>query len=428
MKAISLNNGSHYYLSDFNTIVNAEIKDHFLQYAENRQGKMEIKSLDKQELLDGVIRINQVSFEVTQNCDLDCKYCIFGSAYPNQRKNSGKTMEQETAFRGLNFLYNFLKNREKRELAISFYGGEPLLNFSLIRDIHTRSRELFKGWELSYFITSNLTVFNDEILRFLVDNDIHLNVSLDGPPENHDAKRVYHNGEGSFATVMANLKKIKDNDAEYFKKTSITAVYSADLPMAPVYEFFCEDERINGNAMRLNGVNRYDSDYYQRYPRDEKARREENKAMWDTIYEKKRRGVELSAIDRFMLTRFSSLDESLTVNAIPLMAHSCVFDSKLYIDAHGRFHACERINNKFSFGDVEIGFDGDKILEICQAFAEVNQSVCGKCDFRYLCPRCLATFAEKGVFKPSPDICHDLREATKENLNVYIKLKSEGII
>lgn len=428
MNNLSLNNGTHLYLGDYNIIINSEIKDHFLTHATPPPPLAENVPIGKENIKSRVTGINQISFEVTQTCQLNCKYCIFGSAYPHQRRNSSKTMNPETARKGLDYIYSLVKDRQDRSMSFSFYGGEPLLNFSLIKEIVLLTRERFRGWELSYYITSNLTSLEDHVLDFLVENNFKLNVSLDGPKEIHDAKRVFHNGNGSFDRVIENLEKIKRRNPGYYSKVSFNAVYSGDMSIEAVYRFFTGDQRVNGQDVNISSVNKYDSEYYDKFPTDREQLENDYGRVWALIREKKSAGKELTPFEQFLLERLNVLASSMASDILSPLANSCVFDSKIHIDARGGFHACEKINDKFSYGDVDNGLDYERMEQILSCFIEANREYCSKCGIRYLCKRCFATLGGDGHFKPDPQVCGEIREGVILNLERYIKLRAGGII
>lgn len=127
---------------------------------------------------------------------------------------------------------------------LSWYGGEPFLNFDLIK----KSAAYFKSlpWEkygipvasLGFTANTNLSIINEEILNFLVANAVTLFVSLDGPQEEHDKCRVLANSAGTFALAYPNLMKIKAYSPEYFKnKVTIFGVYTSQHDYAQCVDF-----------------------------------------------------------------------------------------------------------------------------------------------------------------------------------------------
>lgn len=428
MNCIALKNGRYLYLDDYNTIINNEIKDFFLRHANGRKLELQEPKIDRDLLESKTLSLKQLLFEVTQGCTLKCKYCIFGDAYKEQRDPSLKKMNFETARKGIDYIYGLLKNRENKELTLSFYGGEPFMNFPLIKEIFSYAGNVFKGWKLKPSATSNLTILNDEIIKFLLENDFELHVSLDGPKEHHDAKRVFHDGGGSFDVIMENLEKIRRADEEYFKKIVFIAVFSNDLSYTDLHLFFSRHPLIKDNIMRINGVNQYGTDYYIRYPYDKKRLLGEIEDLLELLKKKIIEDNPLSPVERFMRTQYRLFSEALQTDKTTTLANSCLFDSRLYIDAGGRFHVCERMNDKFPFGDVDRGLDFEKMKSIADDFKTTVREYCSDCEVRHLCDRCFATFAGDGVFKPDPHHCAQLKKNIAKRMETWLDLKQTGVI
>ena len=99
---------------------------------------------------------------------------------------------------------------------ISFYGGEPLLNFSLIRDVVEYLEVSNRNLHFRYNMTTNGMLL-DQYMDYLVDKQFHLLVSLDGD-FSENGHRVLHDGSSSFNRVFANVKLLQTKYPDYFKK------------------------------------------------------------------------------------------------------------------------------------------------------------------------------------------------------------------
>lgn len=153
--------------------------------------------------------VHQLILQVTQNCNLRCKYCVYSGSYVN-RVHTKKRMSIETAKKAIDF---YRKHNGNLEVAmISFYGGEPLLEMKLIHEIIAYANKVFKGKNIRYNMTTNATLLNDEIVKFLYENDISITISLDGPQAIQDNSRVFaESGKGTFDVIMKKLDYIKKN-------------------------------------------------------------------------------------------------------------------------------------------------------------------------------------------------------------------------
>lgn len=125
-------------------------------------------------------RMNELVLQVTQACNLSCSYCPFANKTENvyQRNHSGKKMDWETAKKSIDLFEEC--STEIDEVSITFYGGEPFLNFPLIQKVIDYSNKLFTGKKVRYALTTNGTLLTDEIIDFIYKNNISVMFSIDG--------------------------------------------------------------------------------------------------------------------------------------------------------------------------------------------------------------------------------------------------------
>lgn len=149
--------------------------------------------------------ITNLTLCVSNDCNLNCKYCFGdGGTYQNDRM----LMTYETAKKCVDFLVSHSGNQKK--LTIVFFGGEPLLNFDVMKkvtdychSIENNSDKFFK-----FSISTNGTIINDEVINFIKTNKIGITLSIDGPKEVNDRHRCYENGYGSYDRIRINVKKM----------------------------------------------------------------------------------------------------------------------------------------------------------------------------------------------------------------------------
>ncbi|MBE6050386.1 MAG: radical SAM protein [Clostridium sp.] len=142
---------------------------------------------------------------VSQDCNLRCRYCFASTGhYKGQRE----LMSQEVADKTLEWFVNQAK--EAKHLNLHLFGGEPLVNVPLVKYIVGRVKELEKKYDKKIFmnICTNGTIMNDEILQLIKENEIGLQISIDGPKEIHDHFRPTAEGGSSYDLIVKNLEKI----------------------------------------------------------------------------------------------------------------------------------------------------------------------------------------------------------------------------
>jgi len=428
---LSLVRDEYLYMSDYNQVINRSIKDMFLENGDSRKINIQDVTINEALIKKRVKNLPQLIFETTSSCNQRCRYCLYNGHYTNQKDFSPCDMDFETARKGIDYVFSLIDTgaRKDREFALSFYGGEPLINVKTIREIIEYTKKTFNGWNFHYNMTTNLTLLDDSILDFLVTNNFSLLVSLDGDRDNHDAKRVFKNGKGTHEIVLKNLAKIEKHNADYFReKVSFSAVYSFDLPLRNLHRYFTTDPFIKNKRMRVSFVYPYNTTYYETYPFNKKAFQKDFKHIFSQMLDNVREGKELTGYETFLYNKFKDIGTSLKARKYTLLAGACVFDDRLYLDAHGRFHLCEKINNSFSFGDVDRGFDFKKMTAIAKDFSYIIKTHCLNCNIRFLCKRCYVSFAEDGVLKLNPGFCKDQQESIINNLKRYVECKEEGLV
>jgi uncharacterized protein len=153
--------------------------------------------------------IKAVCLHVAHDCNLSCEYCFAGKGLFGGQKT---LMDLETGKRGIDFILKASGNRPFCE--VDFFGGEPLLNFSLIKELVSYGKQAAsrKKKTIKFTLTTNAVLLDAEIRDFLRNEDISVVLSLDGRPEVNDRMRHYPDGRGSYSDIAA---AIQDFIAEF---------------------------------------------------------------------------------------------------------------------------------------------------------------------------------------------------------------------
>ncbi|MFN8811986.1 MAG: quinohemoprotein amine dehydrogenase maturation protein [Acidobacteriota bacterium] len=146
---------------------------------------------------------------LTNQCNLSCQYCYeFGEDKVATPEGKPKFMEFETAKQSVDFL--FAEAGSRKQVHITFFGGETLLNFPLLKRIvdYSRQEAAQRGVAIDYSLTTNATLLRPEIIEYLSENAIGVTVSMDGPKELNDQLRVFANGKGSYDIIVPKVKEL----------------------------------------------------------------------------------------------------------------------------------------------------------------------------------------------------------------------------
>jgi uncharacterized protein len=429
MDKCNLYNGEYVYLPENNVLINSAFLDTFKRYEKKHRVTVIDKKYTKSSIKEAVTGLEKVLFEVTQQCNLRCKYCVYGGGYLYRRNHTTGAMSFETAKKAIDYIYNIIKHRKKREIYFGFYGGEPLLNFKLIKKIVRYINEKFRHFNSSFYMTTNGTLLDEEKIDFFVENSFHLSISLDSGKSQNDSKRVFANGAGTFDTITEKLKMVKARSAEYLKnEVEILSTFSPDLSALERYKFFTEDSFINqlqysGSIVGTRNALNFDNLEYNR-----ESNKKDIKTIFRKIKQRLLKGEDLFPIEREMLKPFRLMEDTLKSRNIGIPIGTCLFNNRVFVDTSGIFHICEKINNRFPIGDISHGFNFERCAEILNEYILLTQKKCLNCFARLFCKLCFASINGDGKFEISDRFCENEKKKIIYWFEKYIDLKKEEII
>lgn len=341
-------------------------------------------------------KCDRIVLQVTQNCNFRCSYCPYTtSEFYTNRTHSSKRMSEEVAIKAIDFLADHSLKRDS--VTIGFYGGEPLLEFDLLRKLVEYADDLFLGKRVNYTITTNGSLLTDEIISFLEEHNFELLISIDGTKKAHDRNRKFAaTGKGTFDSIEKNLRAVYKNHKDYFmKKVSVNSVMDPRFPGNDYFDLENSDEIYRVVRLRRTVVadeNNVDKHAYddrfvidssiasfralmsliKRYPREKV-----NKSIIDSKL------VEKEMSDRYIQPRDNILE-------VDCPAGSCIPGSKLFIDVNGVIHICEKVSETskaFILGNIYEGFDIYNIKKLLNIGA-LTAEKCKNCFAFTLCNVC----------------------------------------
>ncbi len=172
--------------------------------------------------------VKAMCLHAAHDCNLRCKYCF--AATGDFCMGERKLLSYEVGKAALDWLVEHSGKRVNLE--VDFFGGEPLMNFPVIKQLvaYGRSIEKEKNKHFKFTTTTNCVALTDEIIDFLNAEMQNVVISLDGRPEVHDRMRPTVNGKGSFDIIIDKAKRFaeKRGDKEYYIRGTFTG-YNKDF-------------------------------------------------------------------------------------------------------------------------------------------------------------------------------------------------------
>ena len=195
----------------------------------------EIKELEKNEMLfteddyefvlPKVTNRNPVvkalCLHVAHDCNLKCKYCF---AEEGEYHGKRSLMSLEVGKAAIDFI---IKNSgARRNLEVDFFGGEPLMNFDVVKEVvkYGREQEKLHNKNFRFTITTNGILLDDDKMQFINENMHNVVLSIDGRKEVNDNMRPKAGGQGSYDTIVPKFQKLADsrNQTDYFVRGTFT--------------------------------------------------------------------------------------------------------------------------------------------------------------------------------------------------------------
>lgn len=163
--------------------------------------------------------IKAMCLHVSHDCNMRCAYCFASEGSFHGEK---VLMDLETGKRALDFLMEH--SGDRRNLEVDFFGGEPLMNLDVVKELVTyaRSKEKEKGKEFRFTMTTNGLLLNEENMSYLNETMANIVLSLDGRPETNDRMRKTVNNDGTYDHIIDKIKRmseIRGNKDHYVRGT-----------------------------------------------------------------------------------------------------------------------------------------------------------------------------------------------------------------
>lgn len=337
-----------------------------------------------------------ICFEVTEACNLRCTYCAYGEFYEGYepRQNSNLSFEKAKAIVDMVMPYCKAQNSA---VHISFYGGEPLLRFDLIKEVIEYVRSV--NVTATYSMTTNAMLL-DRYIDFLIENKFDLLLSLDGN-KSHNSFRIQSNGEESFDKVFANIVFVQKNYPDYFTEcVNFNVVLHKKNNLSEVLNYF------DANFEKTPSIN------YVSYSMLRDDKKEEFKEILQNMeFDDVKQRCDQNVYDRYnkqtgeykdvlfnlkLLTTYNyGKYIDLLSNGIKRRLHTgtCFpFWKKLFVTSQGLILPCENVPHYHALGNICDNHVECNIPNIAEKFTDGLKTMiqtCSTCYNRWSCDVCM---------------------------------------
>jgi len=379
--------------------------------------------------------LRQVVFEVTDLCNLNCRYCGLSQLYEGHDERNGRNLSFKKARLIIDYLFSLRDQSPgvNYPLVFSFYGGEPLLNMKLIKQIiNYIDNSHFP--KVTFGMTTNAMLL-DKHMDFLVEKKFQLVISLDGD-EASQSYRVDHAGKNSFQRVFRNVKSLQEKYPDYF----------------PNFVLF---NSVLHNRNNVESTYRFIKGHFDKIPliaplnavgvREDKI--QEFKRMYQNPHESILQSGNCEAIEAEMFVHtprilnlthyifrhsgntFSDFNDLIfdTSGMSSKQTGTCSpFAKKMFVTVNGKILQCERIGHHFALGEI---LDDRVELNIENIVSKQNQYLskcseqCNRCYLKEECPQCVYNI--DGISKEDSkcaNFCNkDKYERDKEMTTDYLR-------
>ncbi|GHV27383.1 radical SAM peptide maturase [Bacteroidia bacterium] len=348
--------------------------------------------------------LRQLTFEVTDACNLRCKYCAYGELYNDYDRRENKKIDLPATLQLIDYLaalWNSEQNMStNRNVYISFYGGEPLLNMPFIESIVDYIENLpCPHRSFTFSMTTNALLL-DRYMDYLVTHNFDLLISLDGD-EYNTSYRVDHADKPAFSHILKNVDILREKHPDYFEQNvNFNAVLHNRNTVAEVYNFFKTRYNkipsigeLNNMGIRADKIELFQKTYRNSY---ESLHQSENyEAIEKDMFTKSGTYQSVTTFlhrySGFVYYDYVDLLLGQPPRAIP--TGTCFpFWKRMFVTVNGKIMPCEKIGQQFALGRISesgVELDLQAIADKYNAYYAKLDSQCSQCRNANACIQCV---------------------------------------
>lgn len=389
-------------------------------------------TLDESMVKNYIAQTQQIVFEVTDFCNLNCTYCAFGEIYEGFEERNFKNIDSHYAINLLKYIFGLRPEDKKSKLFIGFYGGEPLVNGDFIRQIIEIVNQMKseKEIDIEYSMTTNATLIHKHI-QLMVENRFRLLISLDGNEKNHSYRSFGKDKKNSFHKVIENIDMLQRDYPEYFAEhVNFNAVLHDRNSVKDIYEFIYTRynkipriAELSFDDVRSDKKDLRDRMFHSKRESEAEYQREESN-MLPILHEELSLYKESTDFLKYYSINFyvSNINTLLQNEEKYLPTNTCLpGQKKILLTTRNKLLPCEKINYKYSIGEV----NGDVIMDIPEITRQYKfyydhvQKVCQECYDHKFCGVCL--FQMKNLDKVTTEefVCESFSDSEDFRNRLY---------
>lgn len=355
--------------------------------------------------------LKQFVIEVTDDCNLACRYCGYRELYQNYDVRVGKLQSFKRVRILLDYLSDIWKSSHnlsyKNTITIGFYGGEPLLGMNLIKQTIAYIEELkIENIDFQYNMTTN-AVLLDKFMDYLSEKKFTILISLDGN-ETHHSYRITKNGKNSYNKVFSNAKAIKNKYPEYFDKyINFNAVLHNRNSFNAVYDFIFEEFGKYPTISDLStaGISKEkEKDFFEMFQTKLDSADKQtvaNNTGIDSLMNNPRVALFNNFISSFTNNTYNYIEQLYPTSdkCSYFPTGTCQpFEKKIFLTVNGKILPCEKIGQERLLGYVteeSIEIDYGAISDMYSDLYSKIADLCKKCFNWNNCGQCMFLLKEK---------------------------------
>ena len=319
--------------------------------------------------------VKALCLHVAHDCNLACRYCFAEEGEYHGRR---ALMDFETGKRALDFLV--ANSGSRRNLEVDFFGGEPLMNWEVVKQLTAYGRSIEEKFDkhFRFTITTNGVLLNDEVMEFCNREMDNVVMSIDGRKEVHDRMRPFRKGAGSYDLVLPKFRKFAESRKKLGLKYYVRGTYTrwnTDFAADVLHLADCGFDQISVEPVVA--------------PKEEPyALREEDIPVLMEQYDILAREMVKREMEGNGFNFFHFMIDLTGGPCVYKRLAGCGSGSEyLAVTPWGDFYPCHQFvgNEKFLLGNVDEGIVN---RDIVQEFKKVNvysKPECSRCFARFYC-------------------------------------------